>query len=415
MGKSSAVDSFELNIFLHNTNEKRHLLNRSNMKSIEYLSQLISIKLLFLCLILTASIFAQSKSFVHGNKRIISVRFTNENEKFISADESGLIKFWDIQSSNLLWSIKFEIPKRMGDFTSIKIHSLEISPDEKYAAVAYIRSGVDRNIVDEKLGDTMKQRDVVYEPHIVFINLEAGKIEKDISDKDKVFEDVVFSEDGKALFIRTEFLDVSSPTTYYDYLGKLDIKSEKMSEIIRFDKTSNNLVFTPNKNIFAVTDYNSSSKMELVKLFDVSKKNLIFNIEHNFKQKPSITFSPDNKYIVLAGQSQTGIGAEIWDIEKKVKVNEFSKKYKMVITGVLFSASNRLILSGRKFKYQGNIPIREMIIKDKGGRIYVFASDSVKPVKYKFKSSVMCIDYSPNKSQLAVGLFNGKVEILNIK
>ena len=80
------------------------------------------------------------------------------------------------------------------DYTRIKIKAMDSSPDGRTVVVAYVRSGVDRNLIDEKAGDTTKQKDSVWETHVVLIDATDGAIKKDTEEvRDGSVTTVVFA------------------------------------------------------------------------------------------------------------------------------------------------------------------------------------------------------------------------------
>jgi WD40 repeat protein len=377
--------------------------------------------------ILTATYNCLAKTkpqvFQHGTSQIVSVHFAPDGTKFVSADLKGTVKMWDVQSGKMIWSVNFTRPTSMGDYTYIDIRGMDLSPDGKTIAVAYLRHGVDRNIVDEKLGDTMKQRDVVYEPHIVLLKSADGSIERDIKDTDKIFHSISFSPNGMFSVSKTEILKIevdiqsgrSKTSSSYVLMG-LDMEAGQISEIIKLNEATTEVVFSPNQKFFTVTGYRLSSNtisVGIVELYDTSTEHLIRTITQPVNQVPIVSFSPDDKFLSIAGWIKSGTRIDIWDTAKQVIVKSIVDKPETTITETLYLKDGHLLLGGGKLELKGFGDVGDPILKDRGGVVRIYDLNSnARPVTHKFKSYVTSISHSFDKSQLAVGMYNGQITIL---
>jgi hypothetical protein len=145
----------------------------------------------------------QGTVLLQSTMPIVAVRFTPSG-RVIAVSEDGTATLWDCDTSRPIWNISLARLSRKNDYTHIKVSAMDLSPDGRTAVVAYLRSGVDRNLIDEKAGDPTKQKDSVWETHIVLIDTTNGTIKKDIEEvRDTSITAVVFASSGKHVFVTT--------------------------------------------------------------------------------------------------------------------------------------------------------------------------------------------------------------------
>lgn len=143
----------------------------------------------------------QGTVLLQSTAPIVAVRFT-PSDRVIAVSEDGTATLWDCDTSRPIWNISLARLSRKNDYTHIKVSAMDLSPDGRTAVVAYLRSGVDRNLIDEKAGDPTKQKDSVWETHIVLIDNTNGTIKKDIEEiRDTSITAVVFASSGEHVFV----------------------------------------------------------------------------------------------------------------------------------------------------------------------------------------------------------------------
>jgi WD40 repeat protein len=362
----------------------------------------------------------QIKLLRQSSKPIVAVRFTPSGA-LLAASRDDTVSMWLPGGDRPLWTIRFQRPPRKYDYTDIDIDAMDVSPDGHLAAVAYLRSGVDRNLVDEKAGDPMNQKDGVWEPHIALIDTADGTIKKDIQEvRDNPIRAVIFAATGKQLFVTTATrlawtLRDHQPPASMTHVLSVDTGQELRSFSSQGWIASTAL--SPDGKLFAAAAYlygKEDTAFYSMQIYYVDTGQLLYSSKFETARAVAIGFSPDSRLLAVAGSAPKGMPIDLIPSDGSKKLTQvISAARPIEIRGVAFVGEQRLLaLAGGELTFIEFDDVGSPWYKDQGGSVMVIDQKTGKTVMSReFNSFVTSLAISPDGARMAVGMYNGQIAI----
>lgn len=377
--------------------------------------RLLMVVIMLLCLSQVAVKGRQTKMLQQSSSQIVAVRVTPSGN-VISASQDGTVSMWNRDSDRPLWSLSFKRPRRMSDYTQIKINAMDLSADGRTVAVAYTRFGVDMNLADKKAGDPGKQKTGVWEPHIVLIDTDGGTIKKDIQefhDRNEIRE-VILSSSGKSVFITTSAQFASARNRPPSTTHILSVGTGHEVRAFSSPDWITRAALSPDGKLFAVTVFQrigiDTSFVEL-QFYDPGTGQLLRSSKFETTYTPALGFSVDGHLLAVSRSTKDGIHLDLVPTKsmgeptRTINVGEPTE-----IRAVAFIGEQQIALAGGRLPIVGTGDVGEPLYKDKGGVVIIVDGRTGKILNsHKFKSFVTCLAISPDGSMMAVGMHNGQI------
>ena len=378
--------------------------------------------LALLCLMQVAvSAGYQAKVLSHSTTPMVAVRFTPSGD-VIAVSEDGAMTLRNGDTGRPVWNISLARTPRKNDYTRIKIKAMDLSPDGRTVVVAYVRSGVDRNLMDEKAGDTTKQKDSVWETHVVLIDATDGAIKKDTEEvRDGSVTTVVFAPSGKQVFVTTATSTARALTTHQSSTSTTYVLSTDTGQVLRSFRSQGwiaRATLSPDGRRFAAAAQQyieGDTAFYELQFYDADTGELL---QHNTKfettQTAAISFSSDGGLLTVSGSRRDGLQIDLVAKDGAGKLTHIITAPRSTQSRALafIGEQHRIILTGGKLHLSGFDDIGTARFNDQGGVVFVVdLRTGEKLRRCTFTSFVTCLAVSGDGLKLAAGMYNGRVAI----
>ena len=363
----------------------------------------------------------QGTVLLQSTMPIVAVRFTPSG-RVIAVSENGTATLWDCGTSRPIWNISLAREPRKNDYTHIKVSAMDLSPDGRMAVVAYLRSGVDRNLIDEKAGEPTRQKDSVWETHIVLIDNTNGTIKKDIEEvRDTSITAVVFASSGKHVFVTTATSIARALMKHQSPTSTTHVLNIDTGQVLRSFKSQGwitTATLSPDGRLFAAAaqQYVEGDKAFYeLQFYDSDTGKLLHSSDFETTRTAAISFSFDGSILAVSRSGKDGLQVDL--VPK-----DGTQKLTHVVTAARSTESRavafvgeqqRLALAGGRLPIVGFDDIGTPRFKDQGGVVIVVDQTTGKKLtSHEFKSFVTSLALTRDGSKMAVGMYDGTIAIL---
>lgn len=364
--------------------------------------------------------YQEGKVLFQSTKPIVAVRFT-PSRRVIAVSEDGAAALWDCDIGRAIWNISLARAPRKNDYTRIKIKAMDLSPDGGTVVVAYVRSGVDRNLIDEKAGDTTKQKDSVWETHVVLIDTTDGTIKKDIAEVGDTSITAVGFASGKNVFVTTTTSMARALMTHQSPTSTTHVLNIDTGQMPRYFKSRGwiaSAALSPNDGRFATAALQyveGDTAFYELQFYDSDTGKLLDSSEFATTRTAAISFSIDGSILAVSRSGKDGLQVDLVRKDGMQKLTHIVAAAKSIESrAVAFvGTQQRLALAGGRLPISGFDDIGTPRFKDLGGVVIVIdQSTGKKLTSYEFKSFVTSLALTPDGSKMAVGMYDGKIAIV---
>lgn len=347
---------------------------------------------------------------------IVAVRFTPSGG-VLAASKDGTVTMWNRDSDRPLWNISFKRPRTKNEFTQIEIEAMDLSLDGRVVAVAYIRSGQDENLRNEKAGDPGKQK-AAWEPHLVLIDTADGAIKQDIQQlRNVTFRELILSPDGTSVFITT--VPSWIPRNNQSPVSMTHVLSMETGREVRsfhWQDWIARAVLSPDGKLFAAAVFRVNTvetRFGELQFYDAGTGQLLRSSKYETTTTSALDFSPDGRLLALSRAAKDGIRVDLVPTDGAGQpARTFTVGQTTEIRAVAFIESHRIALAGGRLPFVGTGDVGEPFYKDKGGAVIIVDERTGKKLKsHEFKSFVTCLAISRDGSRMLAGMYDGQIAI----
>jgi WD40 repeat protein len=362
---------------------------------------------------------SQFKVFRPSTRPVVAVRFTPTGN-VIYADQEGTLTMWDPDRDRTLWSISFRRPARRNDYTSVTVDAMDLSFDGRMAAVAYLRSGVDRNLVDEKAGDPSRQKDGVWEPRIILIDTTDGTVKKEIAEVRDRIRSVVFASSGRYVFVTTApplAWALKNHTLPSSLTVELSIDTGRVLRSFSSIGWAAGARLSPDDKRFAVAAHQYVAKdtsFYELQCYDADTGELLNSSKFETTNVAAISFSADGSLMLVGRSVRDHLEVDLISKDGVEKVTYVipSVRSLEVHAAAFISEQQKIVLAGGRLHFAGLGDTGDPRFKDQGGVIFVIDRKTGEKLKtYAFESVVTCLSLSRDGLRTAIGMNDGRIAL----
>ncbi|HSB12196.1 MAG TPA: WD40 repeat domain-containing protein [Blastocatellia bacterium] len=362
----------------------------------------------------------QTKVLSHSTKPIVAVRFTPSGG-VIAVSEDGAMTLWNGDTGRPIWNISLARAPRKNDYTQIKISAMDLSPDGRMAVVTYLRSGVDRNLIDENAADPTKQKDGVWETHVVLIDATDGAIKKDIEDvRDTSVRAVLFASSAKYVFVTTSTSMARAVMKHQPPTSTTYVLSSDTGQVVRSFRSQGwiaSATLSPDDKRFAAAAQQymeGGTNFFELQFYDADTGQLLHNSKFETTRSAAISFSFDGSLLAISRSGRDGIYIELVPKDVAGKVTHYVPAPRSTECRAIafISELHRIVLAGGTLHLAGFDDIGTARFKDQGGIVFVVDQRSGEKLRTcAFASFVTCLAVSRDGLKMAAGMYDGRIAI----
>ena len=363
----------------------------------------------------------QFKLLGHSTTPIVAARFTPSGG-VIAASKNGTVSLWGSDTDHPIWHLSLGRAPRKNDYTQIKISAMDLSTDGRIAVAAYLRFGVDRNLIDEKAGNTTRQKDGVWETHVVLIDATDGTIKKDIEGLgDTSVTSVVLASSGKYVFVTTAnslaraILNHQSPasTTYV-----LSIDTGQVLRSFRSKGWIASATLSPDDRCFAAAAHQSvegSTSFYEIQLYDADTGRLLRSSEFETTHAAAISNFLDDGLLAVSRSGRDGLQVDLVPRDGSEKVTHLVRTVRSAESRAvaLIPEQQRIVLAGGTLRLTSFDDIGTPRFNDQGGVVFIIDQRTGETLRTSpLASFVTCLAVSRDGLKIAAGMYDGRIAII---
>jgi len=224
----------------------------------------------------------------HGKTKIVSVRFTRDGGRLVSAGFDGTIAMWDSRSGKLIWKVDLdEGSKTESSHTISEILGMDLARDTGTVAVSYSRGHV--------VGDTLRGKD---EYRIGLLDSLSGREGKVLAGHADQIGRIVFSPNGELLLSESA-----------DKTARLwNVQSGQQLLTIKLKEKGAAVASSPDGKRIAVATQPvwGLPPQPIVGLYDAQTGQLLREFARRKNLVTSLAFSADGQVLAIAGGDASG-------------------------------------------------------------------------------------------------------------
>lgn len=320
------------------------------------------------------------KLLKHGDMFIVSIRFSPDSSKIVSASLDGTVKMLDIQSGTLLWQVDLDDEAKAGVKTVSNILDMDLSRDGKLVAVSFSQDDVVGGMLH---GSTRHQ--------IAVLDAATGHEKLRLSGHTGLVGEIAFSPDGRLLLSSSSdesarLWDVLTGDTLYS------IKLKEKGDSVAFSETG---------KVFAVATrpVHGLPPQSIVGLYDTQSGRLLREFPRGGNEVLTLSFTGDDLALVSGDSEKYQI--EIWQREAAKPAKSF-KHDKNPVKKIAFSGDGQLIAFIEACEGQESVTVKSL---------YDENSLLIKP---EASAKINTLTFSFDGKLLAMGTEKGDVFISTI-
>jgi WD40 repeat protein len=238
-----------------------------------------------LLMLVSLSVFSapdpkEMRTFQQGKSPIMSVRFTPDNTRLVSAGADGTIVMRDVKTGRYIWQRSLDDPSAgMKRSPIAHLMDMELSPDGKTIAISYWRDRLGDNAVGQKSDE-----------RLVLLDAENGREVKTLVADDGMPRGVAFSPDGRSL------VAVGAHRT----VRLWGLPEGKEQWTIKLKTRGISAEFSADGKLLAIAT-EAASDPEPVGLYEAETGRLVRSFPPSRRNVGGITFSPDGRLRASSG------------------------------------------------------------------------------------------------------------------
>lgn len=332
-----------------------------------------------LLMLVSLSVFSapdpeKMRTFRQGKSPIVSVRFTPDNIRLVSASADGTIVMRDVKTGGYVWQRSLDDPSG-GTKRSLVAHlmDMELSPDGKTIAISYWRDHVGDNAVGRK-GDE----------RLVLLDAENGREAKTLIADDGMPRGLAFSPDGRSL------VAVGADRTVQLW----GLPEGKEQWTIKLKTRGISAAFSADGKLLAIAT-EAASDPEPVGLYEVETGRLVRSFPPSKRNVGGITFL-SNDVLAISTNDLDGGQIDFWNVSD----GKLTKTIKDDI-GITFSPDRRLRASSGALNDHGVVIVSDV------------ATDR-KRATYRLPADLTASSFSPDNKTLVVGTEEGQIVLISV-
>jgi WD40 repeat protein len=324
----------------------------------------------------------KAQKYQHGGDIIVSVRFTPDGWRFISASFDGTVAMWDARTGKRMWQVDLDGEARaQGGSTISHIHDMDLSPDGNMIAVSYSQD----HVVGDRLAGKSEHR-------IGLLDARNGREQRAFIGHTALIGTLDFSRDGRLL--------ASGSADYTVRLWNVSTGQQTLS--ISLKERGAMVAFSPDGKLIAIATRPTfgNPPPPIVGLYDVQGGRLVRDFPRQKVNTDSLAFSPDGQLLAIASDDLSGAQTDLWELTGQ-KPTRTLTDHETGITTISFSPKGRLLASGELRNGRGIIVLRDL-------------TASGQPRTHKVNAGVSAMDFSPDATRLAVGTDKGQIILISL-
>gem|GEM_PF-5160295 len=403
-----------------------HLHRHSDMglRVWEGCAKFFSSALALVCLMHVAvSAGYQATVLSHSSTQMVAVHFTPSGN-VIAVSEDGMMTLWNGDTGRPVWKISLARAPRKNDYTRIKISAMDLSPDGRTAVVAYLRFGVDQNLIDEKAGDPTRQKDSVWETHVVLVDATEGTIKKDIeSVRDASVTAVVFASSGKQVFVTTATSIARALIKHQSPTSTIHILNTDTGQVLRSFRSQGwiaRATLSPDDRLFAVAAQQyieGDTAFYELQLYDPDTGKLLHNTKFETTQTAAISSSFDGSLLAVSISGKDGLQIDLVSTDGAGKLSHIitAPRYTQARALAFISEQHRVVLAGGRLDLSGFDDVGTPRFNDQGGVLFVVDLRTGEKLRtYAFTSFITCLAVSHDGLKMAAGMYDGRIALMRV-
>jgi WD40 repeat protein len=367
-----------------------------------------------------ASAASQATVLSHSSAPIVAVRFAPSGE-VVGISEDGAMTLWNYETGHPIWTIALSRAPRKNDYTKVKIRAMDLSPDGRMTVVAYSRSGVDRNLISPQAADPTRQRDTVWEMHLVLIDVTNGAIKKDIDTlRDASVTTVVFAPSGKQVYVTTATPLAHSVLTQRSPTSTTNIISVDTGQVLKSFPSHGwiaNATLSPDGRRFVASSLQKTegnTAFYELQFYDADTGELLRRTKFETKQTAAIGVSLDGSRLAVGRSGREGLQLDL------VSKDDEKLTYPIVAPrftqscAIAFTTEERIVVGGGS-RLTSFDDVGTPRFEDRGGVAFILDSRTGQTLKTShFKSLVTCLAVSRDGRKMAAGMYDGQIALTSV-
>lgn len=326
----------------------------------------------------------QTQKLQHGTSIIVSVRFTLDGKRHVSASSDGTVIMWDAQTGRRVWEVDLDDgAKTKESHTTSQILDMDLSPDGNTVAVAYDRSRVVGNRLEGKS-----------EYRIGLLDARDGRERQALTGHTAMISGLAFSSNGQQL------ASVSNDQTAR--LWNVSTGQQVLS--INLKERGSAVALSPDGKFLAIAiepPAYLTPPEPMIELYDVQSGKLVRGFPRRKRNVSDLAFTPDGRMLAIASSDLSGAQTDLWELNAQQPTRTLTDHEKG-ITSIAFSPDGRLLASGELRNGRGIVVVRDLLTNGQ-------------PRTYKLDAGVSALDFSPDGTRLAVGTDKGQIALLSLQ
>jgi len=365
----------------------------------------------------------QATVLSHSSTQMVAVHFTPSGN-VIAVSEDGMMTLWNGDTGRPVWKISLARAPRKNDYTRIKISAMDLSPDGRTAVVAYLRFGVDQNLIDEKAGDPTRQKDSVWETHVVLVDATEGTIKKDIeSVRDASVTAVVFASSGKQVFVTTATSIARALIKHQSPTSTIHILNTDTGQVLRSFRSQGwiaRATLSPDDRLFAVAAQQyieGDTAFYELQLYDPDTGKLLHNTKFETTQTAAISSSFDGSLLAVSISGKDGLQIDLVSTDGAGKLSHIitAPRYTQARALAFISEQHRVVLAGGRLDLSGFDDVGTPRFNDQGGVLFVVDLRTGEKLRtYAFTSFITCLAVSHDGLKMAAGMYDGRIALMRV-